>query len=73
MIKGIVFTSSPVQQVKWSQPMDAVKWLSDIGVIKVTTCFNRFEILMNDADIPSDGVSEWAHQQVDKWLQSRTK
>ena len=66
MLTGILFSKYPFLQIKWNEDVEP----ADIGTVKVTTCLNRFEILF-DADIPSDAVREWAHEQLDAWLDER--
>ena len=71
MKKGILFTTGPVQNVRWSQPMDPRVWSQSVGVVKVTKCLNRFEILADSADVESEMMREWAHERLDEWLNSR--
>ena len=71
MKKGIIFTTGAVQNVRWSQPMDPLVWSQRIGVVKVTTCLNRFEILADGGDVESEMMREWAHKRLDEWLDGR--
>ena len=68
MLTGILFSKYPFLQVKWTQ--DVEPWPADIGTVKVTSCLNRFEVLIED-DVPSDAVRTWAHEQLDAWLDER--
>ena len=68
MLTGILFSKYPFLQVKWTQ--DVEPWPADIGTVKVTSCLNRFEVLIEDG-VPSDAVRTWAHEQLDAWLDER--
>jgi len=68
MLTGILFSKYPFLQVKWTQ--DVEPWPADIGTVKVTSCLNRFEVLIED-NVPSDAVRTWAHEQLDAWLDER--
>ena len=68
MLTGILFSKYPFLQVNWTQ--DVEPWPADIGTVKVTSCLNRFEVLIEDG-VPSDAVRTWAHEQLDAWLDER--
>lgn len=68
MLTGILFSKYPFLQVNWTQ--DVEPWPADIGTVKVTSCLNRFEVLIED-DVPSDAARTWAHEQLDAWLDER--
>lgn len=68
MLTGILFSKYPFLQVNWTQ--DVEPWPADIGTVKVTSCLNRFEVML-EGDIPSDAVRTWAHEQLDAWLDER--
>jgi hypothetical protein len=68
MLTGILFSKYPFLQINWTQ--DVEPWPADIGTVKVTSCLNRFEVLIED-NVPSDAVRTWAHEQLDAWLDER--
>lgn len=71
MKTGVVFTTLPVSQVQWSFPMDSTTWARSLGVVKATTCLNRFELLASSTDVDSDTMRKWAHERLDEWLDKR--
>jgi hypothetical protein len=71
MKKGVVFTVMPFSQVQWSQPMDPTKWDQTMGVVKATTCLNRFELLASGEDVDSETMRKWAHERLEEWLNNR--
>lgn len=70
MLTGILFSKYPFLQIKWSKQDDPEDFGADVGSVKITTCLNRFEMLL-EGDIPSDAVRTWAHEQLDAWLDDR--
>lgn len=71
MRKAILFTDAPVHNVCWSTPMDPNSWDQEVGVVKATTCLNRFEVLIQGDNIEAEDVREWAHRCLDAWLDKR--
>jgi hypothetical protein len=71
MKKGVVLTVAPLSQVQWSHPMDPTKWDQTVGVVKATTCLNRFELLASGEDVDSETMRKWAHERLDEWLDKR--
>ena len=71
MKQGVIFTVAPLSQVQWAHPMDPAEWNPKISVVKATTCLNRFELLASSDEVDSDTMRKWAHEQLDRWLDSR--
>lgn len=71
MKKAVLFTDYPIKNVKWSQIMDPLRWAPDVGVVKATTCRNRFELLIEGGEVNADDMRDWAHERLDQWLSNR--
>ncbi len=59
--------------IQWSNAMDPTTWDSEAENAKVTTCLNRFEVLASSQEMNSEIMRKWVHEQLDRWLDSRTK
>jgi hypothetical protein len=71
MKKGVIFSVAPLQQVQWSYPTDPTVWDQTVGVVKATTCLNRFELLASGEDVDSETMRKWAHERLEEWLNNR--
>lgn len=59
--------------IQWSNVMDPTTWDLEAEKAKITTCLNRFEVLASSKEMSSEIMRTWAHEQLDRWLDSRTK
>lgn len=57
--------------IQWSNAMDPATWDSEAEKAKVTTCLNRFELLASSKEMSSEVMRQWAHEQLDRWLDAR--
>lgn len=57
--------------VQWSNPMDPSEWKLEVETVEATICLNRFELLVSSRELDSGVMRKWAHEQLDKWLDSR--